>query len=285
MMKLLFAILKISGLPFLFRELLQRNKVTILVFHDMNPKAAARNFEYLSKKYNIIELNEFIDACKNKDKTKLPPKALIITFDDGHIGNFDLLPIIKQYHIPVTIFLCAAIIDTKRHYWFKFSHPSISVQELKRKPNRERLQILANAGFEPEKVFDFPQALSRTQMAAMQPYINFQAHTLSHPCLPQCSDAEAKQEIFCSKEKLEKNFGLKINALAYPNGDYTERDVELTRSAGYDCGLTIDAGFNTIDTDLFKLKRLDPNDTDDRNELIVKSSGVWDFFKTIFKQQ
>jgi hypothetical protein len=31
---------------------------------------------------------------------------------------------------------------------------------------------------------------------------------------------------------------------------------------------------------VYRLKRIGVNDTDDLNELIVKSSGVWSFFKT-----
>jgi hypothetical protein len=42
----------------------------------------------------------------------------------------------------------------------------------------------------------------------------------------------------------------------------------------------VDYGFNTVNTDPFKLKRISVNDTDDLNELIVKASGVWAFIKT-----
>ena len=69
-------------------------------------------------------------------------------------------------------------------------------------------------------------------------------------------------------------------AIAYPNGDYSERDIELVKSAGYRCGVTVDYGFNTVKTDLFRLKRLSVNDTGNIDELAVKASGVWAFIKT-----
>ena len=111
-------------------------------------------------------------------------------------------------------------------------------------------------------------------------YVNIQSHTMFHPSLPKCSDSEARMEIFNAKKLLEKDYGLKINAIAYPNGDYSERDIELSKQSGYKCGITVDFGYNTIKTDIFRLKRLDVNDAGDINEFIVKSSGVWDFFKT-----
>lgn len=280
MRKLLFKALKISGLPVLFREWVQQNKVTILVFHDINEATAEQTFAYLSKHYNIINLNRFITACEKKDASLIPQKALIITFDDGHIKNYELLPVFKKYSVPATIFLCAAIVNTKRNYWFKFDHEAISLRQLKRELNKNRLKILADFGFEPQMEFETAQALTKQQIGEMKSYLNLQGHTMFHPCLPKCTDIEARTEIFKSKEILERDFYLAINAIAYPNGDYSDREIALSKEAGYKCGLTVDFGFNTINSDLFKLKRIDTNDTADMNELIVKSSGLWSFLKT-----
>ncbi len=271
--RILYKILRFSGLPFLFREIIQRRRVTILMFHDIGPAAAEQAFAYLTKKYNVISLDDFIA------RKPLPPKALIITFDDGHAGNYALLPVFKKYHLPVTIFLCAGIVGTHRHYWFMFKNPNFSTSKLKQLPNAERLAALETAGFFEKKEFEKRQALSREEIAAMKTTVNFQAHTMFHPCLPNCTDEEAKEEIFQCKTVLENDFGLRVNAFAYPNGDYCDRDAALLKAAGYDCGVTVDFGFNTFSTDPFRLKRLSVNDTSNPDELIVKASGVWAFFK------
>ncbi|MDN5203140.1 polysaccharide deacetylase family protein [Fulvivirgaceae bacterium BMA10] len=280
MRKLIFGLLRFSGIAFLFRELLQQNKVTIVLFHDLSKKAAERNFEYLSEKYNVIGLDDLIEAHKKQDLSKIPKKALIITFDDGHIGNYEMLPVIEKINIPVTIFLCAGIINTKRHYWFKFKQSRYTSLELKHKSNQERLTALSEIGFQQDQDFEAPQALTKEQINDMKKAVNMQGHTLFHPCLPRCSDKEAKEEISESKKILEDEFGLNINALAYPNGDYSDRDIELAKDAGYTCAVTVDAGFNTLDTDLFRLKRLSVSDSDDKTALMVKASGAWAFFKT-----
>ena len=280
MKELLFKLLRLSGLPILFREVIQRNKVTILLFHDISKETAEQTFSYLSKNYNIVDLNDFINAIDKRDKTKIAKKALILTFDDGHIGNYEILPVIKKYNIPVTIFLCASIINSNRHFWFKYKNQSISTGRLKHLSNKEKLNVLSKVGFEQDKEFDKPQALQKSHIDEMKHHVNMQPHTLFHPCLPKCDNDEAREEIFNSKEILEREYKLKINTISYPNGDYSERDISLAKEAGYKCGITVDFGFNTIRSDIFKLKRLSVNDTADINELIVKASGVWSFFKT-----
>lgn len=283
--KTIFKIIRYSGISFFFRQILQKNKVTILLFHDIDVETADKIFSLLRDKYNVISLQEYLEAAFSKREVKLPDKALIITFDDGHIGNYKLLPVIKKYNLPVTIFLCASIINTNRQYWFNYKRGGNFNKKLLQTSNRERLRRLSKIGFEQEKEYDNPKALQKWQIDKMKDFINFQSHTLYHPILPRSSDKEAEKEIFESKQILEKKYHLNINAISYPNGDYSERDIRLAKQAGYKCGITVDFGFNTINSDPFKLKRLSLNDSSDLNEIIVKASGFWAFLKKYKKIQ
>lgn len=276
---LLFRILRYSGLPLLFRELVQRRRVTILLFHDISRETAVRTFTVLSARYHFLDLQTFLRQCRSGDH-HLPAKSLILTFDDGLIRNYDFLPVLRAGKIPVTIFLCAGLIDTKRHFWFKHKIPTHRSSELRRMPSAERLRLLRQTGFTHETEYDQPHALTRSQIEEMKPWVDFQSHTLFHPCLPRCTAAEAREEIAGSRDVLSGQYGLRVNAISYPHGDYSDRDIELCRQAGYECGITVDCGFNTIRTDVFRLKRLPVNDTSDMNELIVKASGLWEFLKT-----
>ena len=280
MKKLRFKLLRYLGFSKLFKFIFQRNKVTILLFHDIDVSGAEQTFEYLSRAYNIISLETYIDAHRMKDYSKIPKDALILTFDDGHIGNYKILPVIKKYNIPITIFLTASIINTNRHFWFMYPTETISKSALKAKTNLERLELLAAEGFYQNREFNDSQALSKKQIEEMNPYVNMQSHTLFHPILPQCNNLEAKNEIAESKKVLEEVYGLNINTIAYPNGDYSDRDIKIVKEAGYSCGITVDFGFNTLESDIFRLKRISVNDTKNIDELIVKSSGLWMFLKS-----
>jgi len=270
-----FKLLRYSGLPWLIRQTLQRRRVTIAMFHDIAADHAERVFGYLAKTYRVIGLDDYLAARKSGDSSRLPDKALIITLDDGHIRNHTLLPVLEKLSLPVTIFLCAGIVDTKRHYWFKYKHPEIDTQALKLMLNHVRLEQLARVGFRPEQEFGAPLALSKNQIRDMESRVNFQSHTTFHPCLHTCTDAESQEEIFGSKKLLEQDFGLRINALAYPNGDYCERDMAFVKQAGYDCAVAVDFGYNTLKTPAYRLKRLSVDDTDNLDAVCVKVSGLW----------
>lgn len=279
---LIFKLLRYSGLPLLFREVLQRNKVSIVMFHDIGPEEATRAFAFLAAKYNVISLEDFLEARRKGSVNHLPPKSLIITLDDGYARNYQLLPVVRNLKIPITIFLCSGLLNTNRHFWFLYKRKEMHPEKLKKLSNVQRLNALETAGFSEEREFEQPHALNKQQVLDMKGHINLQAHTVFHPCLSRCTDREAWKEISDCKQTLEEEYGLRINALAYPNGDYTERDIELVKKADYQCAITVDYGFNTLKTDAFKLKRLSIDDSGDIDALSLKASGVWTFFRTLF---
>jgi len=251
------------------------------MFHEISRDTAEQTFSYLHKKYNVIHLNEYLDACKANDKKRIPKNALIITFDDGLLSNYEMLPVIKKYNTPITLFLCSEIINTNRHFWYKHKGLSKPLSYYKVLSNVNRLKALAKDGFIQDKEYKERHALSKAEVIEMSKYINMQSHTKFHPCLPECKYDVAQEEISESKQKLEVEYGFSINTIAFPNGDYSERDIEFAKNAGYTCAITVDGGYNTLKSDLFRLKRFSTNDTDNINELIVKSSGLWFYLKSM----
>lgn len=280
----LFLLLRLTGIPFFLREFVQRRRVTILCYHDIDPSLAESHFRELKRLYNIIPLNAYINARRSHSVTAIPEKALIITFDDGHKGNYRLLPLIKQHQVPITIFLCSSIVGTQRHYWW-LACPDMDVAYvMKRLDNNERLRHLAKFGFEENRDYVERQSLSRTEIEELTAFVDFQAHSCYHPILTRCANDRSWNEIMDCKTELENNYGLNIYAFAYPNGDYSTREAVMAKKAGYSCALTIDGGFNTFNTDMFRLKRLRMNDEADLNELIVKASGLWSLFEGIIER-
>ncbi len=278
MSNIIYKALRYSGAAWLWRETVQRGKVTILLFHDMEAADAERNFTYLKRHYNIISLQEYLHAVQTK--SRLPRKALVITFDDGHASNYTLLPVLQRLEIPITIFLCSGIVGTQRHFWFRHSEEiKPQVESLKGFSNEERLQKLTAFGFGQEAEYNDRQALNTNEIEEMKSVVDFQSHTCFHPILPQCDDKEARHEIIDSKQHLEERYELKINTLSYPNGDYSERDIRLAKEAGYICGVTVDSGYNGLHSDLFRLKRFSVNDARSTTELMVKSTGLYALIK------
>jgi hypothetical protein len=174
----------------------------------------------------------------------------------------------------VTIFLCSRIIGTRRHYWFQSAAAAGRVEELKTVPDEERLSALRARGFEEDREYPERQALSLEEIEEMRDVVDFQSHTRLHPLLDQCSDERSREELVGSKTDLEA-LGLPIRVISYPNGNYTRREIEYAREAGYRCGVTVDFGFNAADEDLFRLKRICLPDDACVSEVLVKASGLW----------
>jgi len=279
--KLIFGCLRFSGLPFLVRHLVQRNKVTILLYHDISKETAIRSFKRLKKCYNIISLQDYISWNKSGKTDKIPPKALIITFDDGHRRNYELLEVVNNLEIPITIFLCSAIVGTKKGYWFYRLKNHEERNRIKGLPEIAFKNALDERGIHMDDEMKEREALTASEIAEMKesPFIDFQSHTRYHYMLPKCGDELAEEEISGSKKDLKQQFNLPVNALAYPNGEFGEREEKLAKQAGYECLLTVNQDYNNKNQSLYQLNRISMNDVQDVNEMVVRASGLWRFFQ------
>mgnify|MGYP001561633691 FL=1 len=79
--------------------LLKHYTVPILMYHYVNneeplksrlgvsPETFERQMRFLrERKYNIVSLEELTDLIKNKKK--IPPMSVAVTFDDGYLDNY-----------------------------------------------------------------------------------------------------------------------------------------------------------------------------------------------------
>lgn len=84
-------------------ELLQRMKKSYFVKRS----DFERQMGLISKiNYETITLYDFIEYLDNPSEKILPPKSIIITFDDGYFGNFKYaLPILKKFNLTATFFI------------------------------------------------------------------------------------------------------------------------------------------------------------------------------------
>lgn len=279
----LCAILRMTFIPLFFREVIQRHRVTIILYHRIGYDTAKRHLDALKARYNIISLKDYIDARETSSTARLPKKSMIITLDDGHCSNSSLLQLFKAYDIKPTIFLCSGIVGTNRHFWFLEINANLG-ERLKLVSQEERLDELRKIGYTDQKEFGDRQALSSSELSELKGIFDFQSHTVTHPCLTKCTDQKAWEEISESKSGLEKMLDSPITVISYPNGDYSEREVKMAKDAGYRCGITVDLGFNDDGTDLFTLRRICMKDGGGAAEALVRASGLYDLLKNFFKR-
>ena len=263
-----------SGLPFLVRNTFARNKVSIIQYHDPKPHVLERHLRYLARNYEFITLDRLVEARRSGDWSSLPRKSLVVTFDDGWRGNFELLGILEKYRVVPTIYLCSQIVCTSRHYWWTCDPRP---EQLKTLPNSERIRFLEQKhGFREVREFGDAerQSLNSGEIERMRGSVCFGSHSRFHPILPTCSSDESKSEIFRSKSEVERIVGAACRHFSYPNGSYTEREVAFVEEGGYDSARTTDVGWNDENCDLYRLKMTGVPDDASINRVAAGLVGI-----------
>jgi peptidoglycan/xylan/chitin deacetylase (PgdA/CDA1 family) len=250
------ALIRFSGLAWIVRNTVARNRVSIVVYHDPAPVALDAQVEYLTRRYTVIPLRQLVDAVRSGDWSEIPAKSVVITLDDGRVGNRRLAEVFETHGVRPTVYLCSQIVDTGRAFWFMGMGAEV-VERLKALPNEARLEELSREhGF--EQTAEHPrgqrQALNRTEVEAMQASCDFGSHTRFHPTLTACPEPVAEQEIAASKLEVEKLTGGACDHFAYPGGASSGRVVELVKRAGYLSARTVDIGWNHRRSDPYRLK-------------------------------
>ncbi len=256
------------------------------MFHQPEAVFFDKALSELKKRYNIIPLSLLIKSLKNKT-IKIPERSIAITLDDGRAENLRLLPVLEKHNVTVTIFLISGITDTMQRPWFYAVKDRQFKKSLKEMSDSVRLAALKRYGYEQDQVFEERIMLNKKEIQSMKEsgLVGFGAHTMTHPILPRCSDSKAAKEIQLSKIAAEALTHHPCSVFSFPNGEYSERDIRICKKAGYEAAVTLDTGFNSKNTDPFRLKRISVPDSGNISEFLVKASGAWAFFKVLAGKQ
>jgi len=163
----------------------------------------------------------------------LPPRAVLITFDDGYLDNLEnALPVLSAHGYPAVVFVPIAYLADAR----PLPHEEALVRAGVRNPTLSwnHLSELEAAG------------------------VRIEAHGIGHRQLSELRPDEALREITISKFRLEERLGREVEAYAYVKGsraDYRPEHASLVQQAGYKLAFTAVSGVNTTDTDRFQLLR------------------------------
>jgi peptidoglycan/xylan/chitin deacetylase (PgdA/CDA1 family) len=272
--------LRLSGAPALLRRAHRRGFATILFYHDPKPGVLDAHLAHLRRRFQFTTLDAIVRSVERDDFSALPDHALALTFDDGHRGNYELLPVFRRHGVVPTIYLVSQVVGTGRRFWFQL--PGSDSEPYKDLPNAERLARLArDTGYTPDREYPLGerQALTDAEIDEMAPYVDFQVHTRFHPILGRCSDEEAWEEIAGSKRELEERLGRECRHFSYPNGDFGSRDRALVRKAGFASARTTALGWTRPGTDPFELPCFGITDTSSVRVLDIQLSGIASYIR------
>jgi len=209
-------------------------RVPILLYHRLGATVAdgmtittpvfESHMKYLHDNgYTVIPLRRLVDYYRGKGPAPAP-KSVVIVEDDAHKSVYDvMLPIIRRYRYPVTIFV----------------YPS-AVSNAKYAMTWDQLRELKKTG-----LFDM------------------QSHTYWHPnfkidrkkLAPAAFDKFVTTQLQKSKTKLETELGGKVDLLAWPFGVYDDYLLKKAAQAGYTATFTIERRHAAAGDNVMKLPR------------------------------
>ena len=233
-------------------------------FSDLHVTRATleRHCRLIANACNAISVSTFREA--RRTGRDLPPRSVIVTFDDGYRGVLDhALPILERYGIPAAVFVSAAPVVERRHFWFDAlcrRQGEAAVRNARALPYHQwRALTEATATTLDEIESHRPLTLAELQRLAASPLIEIGAHTMTHPTLALAPLDDQQREIAEGRAALERVLGEPVTAFAYPYGnvfeDYTSETVNLVRDARFDVAFSTGASFATPQCDPLQIPR------------------------------
>jgi peptidoglycan/xylan/chitin deacetylase (PgdA/CDA1 family) len=228
--------------------------VPILMYHSVpaqanyanrltvSAQAFERQMRFLKeRKFNVLTLEELGGLISGKKR--IPPRSVVITFDDGYRDNYsNAFPILQKYALPATIF--------------------IIVNEV------SRLQ---------------GDRLSWEEISQMRDsgLITFGCHSFGpQPLVDIKEEEELRRQIVRAKKILEEKIGRPVNTFSYPGGLFSPRIRQLVQEAGYQAAVATNPGKRYPNDDIFALKRL--RISENAKNLFVfwaETSGFYNFIR------
>lgn len=205
-------------------EIAEGPKILVLNYHQVrnNSSYLAVPIDDFDAQMNYLVEQGYIaitpDALLSalEGELELPPKPVLITFDDGYLDNYtNAFPILQKYGLRATIFIIPAFVGVYDNYmtW-------------------EQLQEMENGG------------------------IMMQSHTMNHIALEELPDDGIRAELLNSKNLLEEKLGHAVDFLAYPTGTYNLHIASIAREVGYKGAFTIKYGNVDLGSNLYALERV-----------------------------
>lgn len=238
------------------------------------PAAFVDQMTVLATHYRPVSLSDVMAALARP--AALPPRAVLVTFDDAYADFADAWTVMRERGVPATLFVpTGAPTEPSRPFWWDrlwaawAADPDRARSEAPSlRALRERIKGLDHdaAMLEVDRIVTAsgsplpgpPAVLDWDVLRRLAAEgVVLAPHSRTHPLLDRVPFEGAVEEIAGSHADLEREIGATPRVLAYPSGSHGGRAVEAARAAGMVAAFTTTRGGNTLRTaDPFRLRRI-----------------------------
>lgn len=247
-------------------------KIISFYYHDPIVEGVKKMIQHYQKRgYRFISVEELLKIMLAGKPIK--ERLAFLSLDDGWKQNFELLPVIEKYQVPICIFVSTQPV-VEGNFWWEY------VGKVRDKDGVNKFKLLPYEEFncqlaEIKKTITLPRSamtIDEVKEISKHPLVSIQAHTVNHPILTSVPDDVLEKELRDSKRILEDWTGKIIIAFSYPNGRNTIRESEMTRKY-FDIAFTTIQQHIRIEDDIMLLPRYSLTGQWPRDLLKVK--GIW----------
>ena len=284
----------------MYHRLRNRHTLTVVTFHrvlgrnDLRwPGALAEwtvsdeVFEecllFFRRHYNLVGLQDLLTCLEGG--RRLPPRSLLVTFDDGYADNEEYaLPLLVKHGVSAVLFLTSAFVNRRSRPWTEdllsaYERGRVSRDEVAklhqslfgpqgdapRDPSVMLMDICAQwtalADIDAERLCEavlrhpLERTISQAQMLTSEQVkrihaagIAIGAHGQTHSSMARSSDLNT--ELHQPPRAISNLLGLQssdaINALAFPYGEHSDQVVTEALDAGYRLLFTFSSRLNPL---------------------------------------
>ena len=267
-------------------------RLTVLAYHGVDDAACFRHqLTYLARAMRPVSLDDVLTAMYGG--RSLPARAVLLTFDDGHRSLLETgLPLLQERGFPAVAFIVPGVLDTDQPFWWTEAEqllaqggrserypgltPSAMVWRLKRVPDTERLEVLAELRKTARGPSPRTPQLRRAELPLLESaWLTIGNHSVTHPCLPHCEDGKVAAEVTGAHQLLGDTLGHEPATFAYPNGDWDQRAEATLAGAGYETAFLFDHRSNpSTPRHPLRISRLRVNSTTSLGRFAMIVSGL-----------
>ena len=220
---LMFMLIKSDSVTYAYQP-----QLVILLYHHILPEADNKTYanngwvitqELFESQMEFLYKNQYHTITSGElraflyEKQSLPPKSVMITFDDGYMSNYLFAyPVLKQYGFKALLFTITGGIQTK------------------------------DQDFHPDHL----DMLSWMQISASTDVFEYGSHTNA---LHYITDGNRTGFVSVPLDQAESDLRLSLKRIhndklfAYPSGQYNFQLVDMLRNTGVDLAFTTTVGY------------------------------------------
>jgi peptidoglycan/xylan/chitin deacetylase (PgdA/CDA1 family)/glycosyltransferase involved in cell wall biosynthesis len=245
------------------RALKSGRRVPVVMYHRVveRPPAEGRHGIWVTRERFAAQLDAlarrrfttitFADyAAYLAGERPLPPRPIILTFDDGYADNGTLaLPLLRERGMKAVVFLIGDARITGNVWDQADGEPAVELL------GDEQIREMAAQGIE------------------------FGSHSRTHARLAGLPAERLRVEVAGSKRAVEERAGAPVLSLCYPYGAVDETVKEAVAEAGYAFGVASDSGPLRIGEDLYEIRRAQVFPATTAFGFWKKTSGWYSWYK------